>query len=79
MLVDDRADEVEVQVLLHGDSEMLDETKAQYSYAVPMSEEALVFGVGFTLFVLLLAELLFALLRFLARKFSSSGSSPQTT
>lgn len=67
-----------LHVLLHGDSEMLAETKTQYSYAVPMSEEALFFGVGFTLFVLLLAELLFALLRLLARKFSSSGSSPQT-
>jgi hypothetical protein len=67
-----------LHVLLHGDSEMLGETKTQYSYAVPMSEEALVFGISLTVAFLLLAELLFALLRLLARKFSSFGSSPQT-
>ena len=67
-----------LHVLLNGDSEILGEAKTQYSYAVPMSQDALVFGAIFTLVVLLLAELLFALLRLLAKRFSSSGSSPQT-
>jgi hypothetical protein len=67
-----------LHVLLNGDSEILVEAKAQYSYAVPLSQDALAFGAIFTLVVLLLAELLFALMRLIARKFSSSGSSPQT-
>ena len=67
-----------LHVLLNGDSEILAEAKTQYSYAVPMSQVALTFGVGFTIVFLLLAELLLALLRFLARKLSSLGSSPQT-
>jgi hypothetical protein len=67
-----------LHVLLHGDSEIVAEAKAQYSYAVPLSQDALVFGAIFTLVILLLAELLFALLRLITRKLFSSGSSPQT-
>jgi Protein of unknown function (DUF2937) len=59
-------------VLLHGDREMIDETLGQYSYAVPMSQDALLFGAGFSLITLLLVELLLALTRFIDSRLSSS-------
>ncbi|MFZ2163649.1 MAG: DUF2937 family protein [Sideroxyarcus sp.] len=65
-----------LHVLLHGDKEIRDEALAQYSYAVPLNQDALVFGACVAITILLLAELLFALLRFVARKLSSSPASP---
>jgi hypothetical protein len=66
-----------LHVLLHGDKEILDEASGQYSYAVPMNQDALVFGACVAIVILLLAELLFALARFTGRKIFSSA--PTTT
>ncbi|MDO8925520.1 MAG: DUF2937 family protein [Sideroxyarcus sp.] len=57
-----------LHVLLHGDRELLDEALGQYSYAVPLSQDALIFGAGVALIILLAVELLLALARFAARK-----------
>ncbi len=51
-------------VLLHGDREILDEALVQYSYAVPLNQDALVFGAGAALVILLLVELLLMLVRY---------------
>lgn len=53
-----------LHVLLDGDREMIDEALGQYSYAVPLNQDALLFGAGVTLVILLLAEMLLALARF---------------
>jgi hypothetical protein len=52
-------------VALHGDREMTDEVLAQYSYTVPLNQDALLFGAGAALAILLMVELLLALLRIL--------------
>ncbi len=52
------------RVLLHGDREMIDETLGQYSYNVPLDRDALAFGAGAALVILLAVELLLALARF---------------
>jgi len=52
-----------IHILLHGDQEILEETRAQYSYNVPLDEEALVFGISSVVVLLITAELLFALMR----------------
>jgi hypothetical protein len=52
------------RVLLHGDREMVDETLAQYSYNVPLDQDALSFGAVAALVILLLVELLLALARY---------------
>jgi hypothetical protein len=65
-----------LHVLLHGNKELRDEALAQYTYAVPLNQDALIFGACAALAILLLAELLFALLRFVARKLSSSPATP---
>ncbi|HAF45957.1 MAG TPA: hypothetical protein DCK83_13785 [Gallionellaceae bacterium] len=57
-----------LHVLLHGDRELLDEALGQYSYAVPLSQDALIFGAGVALIILLAVELLLALVRFAAGK-----------
>ncbi|MDX8386358.1 MAG: DUF2937 family protein [Gallionella sp.] len=51
-----------IHILLHGDSEILEETRAQYSYNIPLDQEALVFGVSTVAVLLIAAELLFALM-----------------
>ncbi len=51
-------------VLLHGDRELIDETLGQYSYNVPLDRDALAFGAGAALVILLLVELLLALARY---------------
>jgi hypothetical protein len=51
-------------VVFHGDREMIDEALGQYSYAVPLDQDALIFGAGATLAILLLVELLLALARY---------------
>ncbi|ADE12255.1 DUF2937 family protein [Sideroxydans lithotrophicus] len=61
-----------LQVLLHGDHEMIDEALGLYSYAVPLDQDALVFGACAALAMLLFVELLLALVRFAgARLFPS--------
>ncbi len=57
-----------LHVLLHGDREMIDEALGQYSYAVPLDQDALIFGAGVALVILLLLELLLALARFASAK-----------
>jgi hypothetical protein len=57
-----------LHVLLHGDKEILDEASGQYSYAVPLNQDALVFGACVAIVILLLAELLFALARLIGSK-----------
>jgi hypothetical protein len=52
-----------LHILLHGDREILNEALAQYSYAVPLDLDALLFGAGVAIAILICAELLFALLR----------------
>jgi len=52
-----------LHILLHGDQEILNEALAQYSYAVPLDLDALLFGAGVAIAILICTELLFALLR----------------
>lgn len=51
-------------VLLHGDQELRNEALGQYSYAVPLNQDALMFGAGVALGILFMVELLLALARF---------------
>ena len=53
-----------VHVIFDGDREMIDEVLGQYTYAVPLDQDALMFGAGVAVAMLVLVELLFALLRF---------------
>lgn len=57
-----------LHVVLHADREILDEALAQYSYAVPLDRDALIFGAAFALFLLLSVELFFAFARFAGPK-----------
>ena len=57
-----------LNVLLHGDREMIDEALGQYSYAVPLNQDALAFGAGFAIVILLLVELLLVLARYTSKK-----------
>jgi hypothetical protein len=66
-----------LHVLLHGDREMIDEALGQYSYAVPLDQDALVFGAGVALVILLLLELLLALARFASAKLFRSTFTPK--
>lgn len=52
-----------LHILLYGDQEILDEARQQYSYTVPINPEALMFGAGIAILILIIAELLFALAR----------------
>lgn len=52
-----------LHILFNGDREMIDETRGQYSYSVPFDQDALVFGAGVAIAILMVAELLFALAR----------------
>jgi hypothetical protein len=65
-----------LHVLFRGDKEMRDEALAQYSYAVPLNQDALVFGACSALVILLLAELLLALARRVIKKLFSARTSP---
>ena len=60
------------RVLVQGDREMIDEALAQYSYAVPLNQDALVFGAGVAIVILLLVELLLALARYVTAKIYTS-------
>lgn len=68
-----------MHVLFHGDKEILDEALGQYSYAVPLNQDALVFGACVAITILLLVELLFALARIIGRKFSPSANTTAST
>jgi len=57
---------------------MIDEVLGQYSYAVPMNQDALLFGAGVALAILLLVELLFALARFIKTKLFGPAYSPSS-
>jgi hypothetical protein len=59
-------------VVFHGDREMMDEALGQYSYAVPLDQDALLFGAGVALVILVLVELLLALARFAHSRFFRS-------
>jgi hypothetical protein len=50
-------------VAFHGDREMIDEALGQYTYNVPLTQDALIFGAGAALIILLLVESLLALAR----------------
>jgi energy-coupling factor transporter transmembrane protein EcfT len=50
-----------LNILLHGDHEIIDEVRAQYSYAAPINEEALIFSSCVSLSILLMVELLIML------------------
>jgi hypothetical protein len=68
-----------LHMLLHGDKELRDEALGQYTYAVPLNQDALIFGACAALAILLLVELLLALLRLAGRKlFSPSNPSIPT-
>ena len=52
-----------LHVLLRGDREITDEVLGQYSYTVPLDQDALLFGAGAAIVILLTVELLLALVR----------------
>jgi len=52
-----------VHILFNGDQEMKSETLAQYSYTVPLNQDALTTGVAIAAAVLLVLELLLAIAR----------------
>ncbi len=55
-----------VHILLKGDRELIDETLGQYTYAVPLSQDALLAGAATAAIILLLTELLLALARYIS-------------
>lgn len=55
-----------VHILLNGDREMIDETMGQYTYAVPLNQDAIMAGAAVTAAILLALELLLALVRYIA-------------
>ncbi len=63
-----------LNILLHGDKEVIDEAMAQYSYSVPLNQDALIFGACAALVILLLLELLLALARLVSEKLTNSKS-----
>lgn len=67
-----------LHVLLHSDAQLREEALAQYSYTVPLNQDALLFGAGAALVILLLVELLLALLRVLVSLLASLLHRPAT-
>jgi len=65
-----------LHVLFHGDRDMQDEVISQYSYAVLLNQDALIFGASVAFVILLLIELLIALARMTYKRFFQSASSP---
>ncbi len=55
-----------LRIVLGGDRELMDETLQQYTYAVPLNQDALVAGAVATAIVLALTELLLALARYIS-------------
>ncbi|MDP1633095.1 MAG: DUF2937 family protein, partial [Gallionellaceae bacterium] len=60
-------------VIMHGDQEILDEALGQYSYALPLNQDAIFFGAGAALAILLAVESLLALVRLAIRRLSRSN------
>ena len=56
-----------VHILFNSDQEMMGETLSQYSYTVPLNQDALVVGAAIAATVLLTLELLLAVTRLVAR------------
>jgi type II secretory pathway pseudopilin PulG len=54
------------RLILRGDRDLIRETLAQYTYSVPLTQDALVAGAGAAAIVLALTELLLALVRWLS-------------
>jgi hypothetical protein len=55
----------------------LDEVLGQYSYAVPLNQDALIFGAVVALIILLSIELLLAFVRVIIRKTLPSSPTPK--
>lgn len=55
-----------VHIILDGDREMMDETLDQYTYAVPLDQDAIITGAAFAAAILLTLELLLALVRYIS-------------
>jgi hypothetical protein len=65
-------------ILLNGDREMVEEALGQYSYAVPLNQDALAFGAGVALAILLLVEMLLAMVRFVSTKLFGPAYRPSS-
>lgn len=65
------------RVVFRGDREMIDETLGQFSYNLPMNQDALLFGAGFAFAFLLSLEGLLALARLITRKSLSPNKAHQ--
>ena len=65
-----------LHVLFHGDREIRDEAINQYSYAIPLNQDALEFGASVVLLILLLVELLISLIRVAYRRLFHSALPP---
>jgi hypothetical protein len=52
-----------VHILFNGDQEMMGETLAQYSYTVPLNQDALMVGTAIAVAVMLMVELILAIAR----------------
>jgi hypothetical protein len=63
-----------LHVLFHGDGEILNEVRSQYSYAVPLNQDSLVFGACVAMIILFLVEMLLALSRAAAKKLFRKAS-----
>jgi hypothetical protein len=61
-------------VLVQPDTELFEETLVQYSYALPLKQDALTFAAGFVLSILLLVESLLALVRFALRRLAARSN-----
>ncbi len=61
-----------LNVILYGDREMIDEVLGQYTYTVPLNQDALIFGAGVAIAILLFDELLLALARHASTRLSPS-------
>ncbi len=55
-----------LHILLQGDRELIDETLGQYTYAVPLTQDALLAGAATVALTLALIELLLALTRYVS-------------
>ncbi len=68
-----------LNVVLRGDREMIDEALGQYSYNVPLNQDALIFGAGVAIVILLVVELLLALARYASAKITLSAHRTSST
>ena len=59
-----------LHILLDGDRELMDETQAQYTYAVPLNQDAVITGAAVAGVILLVLELLIAMLGAVRNRFA---------